>query len=154
MGPRANDRSESPSAALQILQTELVELVELALQIQQMKWTLVPEVPALSTRLLTDVVADAWYRADAVAEELRARGTAPDARIRTIAASPALYPTQGGWLEPSTVARAANAIGRSATWARERSAQLEGEPELERIFVAISSGLDEWVSAVRAVSTR
>ena len=46
MGPRANDRSESPSAALQILQTELVELVELALQIQQMKWTLVPEVPA------------------------------------------------------------------------------------------------------------
>ena len=154
MGHRTNDRAGSVSAPLQILQTELGELVALALQLQQTKWSLVPDATAAHTRLLADIVADAWQRADAVAEELRTRGVAPDARIRTIASIPALYPTPSGWLEPSAVARVGHALGRSAVWTRERSAELDGEPELERLLVAISSALDGWVNAIRAASAQ
>jgi DNA-binding ferritin-like protein len=154
MGPRAHDRTANLSAPVRILQTELCEVVELALQIQHTKWSLVREAPEASTRLLADIVTDAWHRADRVAEELRTRGTAPDARIRTIASNPSLYPTPGGWLEPEAITRIGNALGRSATWARERGEELDDEPDLAHLLTAIGSDLDKWAGAVRDVSTR
>ena len=85
MGPRMHSRSDSMSTPVQILETELLDLVELALQAQQTKWSLVPDVRGESTQMLTEVVAGVWARADRVAQALRAHGTPPDARIQITA---------------------------------------------------------------------
>ncbi len=153
MGPRMHSRSDSMSTPVQILETELLDLVELALQAQQTKWSLVPDVRGESTQMLTEVVAGVWDRADRVAQALRAHGTPPDARIQTVAASPALYPTPSGWLDASAVTRIAQMLGRSAIWARERRDELTDEPDLANLFAAIGSSLDNWAVAVRALST-
>jgi DNA-binding ferritin-like protein len=150
MGPRAYHQAERLSEPVRVLQTELRDLVELALQVQHVKWSLVPDAPVTSAQLLADVVADAWHRADLVADELRSRGSAPDARIPTIASNPALYPTPGGWLDAPMVVGVGHVLGRFATWAHERAEELPDEPEVAHLLTAISRGLDEWSAAVLA----
>jgi DNA-binding ferritin-like protein len=153
MDPGTHDRGMSLSAAALVLQTELAELVELALQVQHTKWSLVSDVPDVDTRLFGDIIADAWQHAEAIAEALRTRGFAPDARIPTIASNRALYPTAGGWQGADAVRGVGYALGRSAAWARERAEQCEAEPDLAGMLGAIGTSLDGWARAVLASST-
>ena len=69
-------------------------------------------MPAKYVRAYSKGQKNDFRDAEAIAEALRTRGFAPDARIPTIASNRALYPTPGGWQGADAVRGVGYALDR------------------------------------------
>lgn len=99
-----NDRTSAVQIAGYRLQTTLVDLVDLAMQAQHLRWNLQNE-PALR-QSLEDLDALLRAAADSVATRLRTLGVPPDGRVGTAYQDLLFEPLPGGPLEPSEVVSA------------------------------------------------
>ena len=117
-------RHEERAALGSLLQSELIDLIELALLGKHLHWNLTgTEFQALHEHL--DVLVEQWQeRADETAERGRALGVAPDGQARTVGAQSRLAEVAPGELRTDAVITTLiAALDETITGARERMEQ-------------------------------
>lgn len=89
----------SPEPADSLLQAQLLDLLELVLVGQHMRWTLTgPRAEQLRARL--GEMVEAWRSwAEVAAGQMVDNGTPPDGRLGTLAGRPESFPLRAGWTD-------------------------------------------------------
>jgi starvation-inducible DNA-binding protein len=117
-------RHEERAALGSVLQSELIDLIDLALLGKHLHWNLTgPNFQALHEHL--DVLIEEWQeRADSTAERGRALGVVPDGQSRTVGAQSRLEEVAPGEIATSAViATLLTALDETITRSRERMGQ-------------------------------
>lgn len=126
------------------MQLTLIDLVDLTLQIQHLRWNL---IGAETLRTQFDDF-DALVRAssDAVAGRLRELGVAPDGRISTAFQDQLFDPLPPGPLNAKTAVTAfSRRLSQLGSRIRESLQALEGrDPESAQILYAITTQISQW----------
>ena len=114
-------RHEERDALGTVLQSVLIDLVDLAAAAKQMHWNVVgPGFRALHLQL-DELVAAVRDLSDRVAERARALGWAPDGRTSSVAAGSSLPAVPDGELPANTVIELAAALLVAATGTSRRA---------------------------------
>lgn len=138
----------------EILQSALVELIDLSIQGKQAHWAVTgPMFKAVHEHL--DVIVDDLRTAyDDVAERLAAIGIAPDGRLATVIADTPVDPMPAGWqLDADVVERMLRRLQALSTrlgdWIDELG---ELDPVSQDLLIGLRHGIDKhaWMLRVQA----
>lgn len=147
------ERDTATRNTTEILQSTLVELIDLSLQGKQAHWTVTgPAFRAVHAEL-DEIVDDArtWY--DDVAERLSALDVAPDGRAATVAAGTPLEGLPAGWqADRDVVVRFTDRLEAIAARLRERiTAVGDNDPLSQDLLIGIARDLEKhaWMLRVQ-----
>lgn len=146
MAPSWNVLADADTKAVgTVLQTELLQLIDLSLQAKQAHWNVVgPHFRALHLQL--DEMVEA-YRGwgDEVAERLAALGLAPDGQADAVAQGSGLKPLPGGPIKDSdAVVAFAERVRQVAGGTRESLMRIGNiDPVSQDLLIEIAQGLEK-----------
>jgi hypothetical protein len=146
--PRILEKGSIPT---HLLQHELVDVLQLALQAKQAQWSLRDQGTGL-TRSLSNLSTSCLVWADQVAIALSMADVPPDGRVSTVAKSPNIVWLEPKWRDEKEVAELAVSRCRMfAAWAEERSNDpaIQGTPN-SHIFTSIAEDLRRFSPATPA----
>ena len=126
------------------LQLTLVDLVDLTLQIQHLRWNLIDEESLRSQ--LDDFDALVRASSDTVATRLRELGLAPDGRISTAYLDQLFVPLPPGPIDAETAVTAfTHRLSQLGSRIRESMQVLERhDPESEQTLRVINAEISQW----------
>lgn len=126
------------------LQLTLIDLVDLTLQIQHLRWNLLDEESLRNQ--LDDFDALVRASSDTVADRLRELGVAPDGRISTAYMDQLFAPLPPGPLDAKTAITAfTHRLSQLGHRIRESMQILEGsDPKSEQTLRAINTEISQW----------
>ena len=137
------------AALADVLQTELVDLLCLAIVGDHVRWVLTGDEVAELERWLIEATAQWRDWADQVAQRLVAIGVAPDARVRSLAKDIPTNWVPDGWLQLDDARQLlGDRLGRVSRWARDRRLYAE-DKETEQLLESVCSGLEAQVEHFR-----
>jgi starvation-inducible DNA-binding protein len=124
------------------LQTQLRDLLCLAVVADHVRWVLVGDGAAELAGRLTAAAATWRALADQVAKRLATLGVAPDGRVRALAQDIPLNWVPDGWLGVDEASRLlADRLTTLAEWARYRRSQAL-DPDTVRLLERVCTSLD------------
>ncbi len=143
---------EDRDATVAALQTNLVDLIDLALQGKQAHWNLAgPHFRSVHLQL-DEIIDAARLGSDEVAERMATLGSAPDGRISAVESSTRLDPFPGGFLTvESTVSEFADRMATTIEGLRESIGILDSlDPISQDILIATSAELEKQLWMLQA----
>lgn len=149
MGERNMSDLSRYAAAIEIggyrMQLTLIDLVDLTLQVQHLRWNLVEE-EALRTQL-DDFDALVRAGSDTVAERLRELGVAPDGRIAAAYLDQLFEPLPAGPIDAkSAVTALSHRLSQLGGRIRESLESLgEADPDSAQILQTLTAEISQWI---------
>ena len=144
--------TDATTAHAEVLQSTLVELIELSLQVKQAHWNLVGPTFKPLHEFLDEMVDDyrGWY--DTVAERLGALDVAPDGRTPTLAEAAPFDQLPAGFLSiDNVVALFDERVSAVARRIRERIDRLDDVDMISQdILIEIGHGIEKQRWMLRA----
>ena len=142
------NRTTATTAGGYRLQLTLVDLIDLTLQTQHLRWNLLEDEAGLRSQL-DDFDALARAGADTVAARLRELGVAPDGRIATASLDMLFEPVPTGPLEaPTAVEAFTHRLTQFGDRLRESLDVVAGtDPESGRVLQALDTEIVEWTAS-------
>jgi len=138
--------------AADALQSELRDLLCLAVVGDHVRWVLTGEEASELAEWLADATPQWRSWADQVAKQLVTLGVAPDGRVRSLALDIPLNWVPDGWLQPAEARELlANRLGSVTGRASYRRSQAT-DSDVVRLFDAVCSGLEEQAASLPMVS--
>jgi starvation-inducible DNA-binding protein len=137
------------AALADVLQTELQDLLCLAIVGDHVRWVLAGDEVAGLEGWLIDATAQWREWADQVAKRLVALGVAPDGRVRSLAKDIPTNWVPDGWLQFDDARRLlGDRLSRVSSWARDRRLYAE-DKVTEQLLETVCSGLETHVEHFR-----
>ncbi|MCG6155071.1 Dps family protein [Rubinisphaera margarita] len=137
---------------VETLQTRLVDLIDLSLQLKQAHWCVVGHNFRAVHLQLDEIIDDVRMGSDEVAERISTLGIAPDGRASTVAETSSLAKMEADFVSAShTVTIVADHLQTTINGLRE-SIELLGDldPISEDLLIGITGGLEKHLWMVQS----
>ena len=144
--------NEANAAVTVALQSNLTNLIDLALLMKQAHWNVIGQNFRSIHLQLDEIIVDVRNASDEVAERMTTLGVAPDGRVTTVAESSALQAYPAEFVNVSqTVTLVADALKTTITGLRNAIEMLgDVDPISEDMCIAISGSLEKHLWMLQA----